>query len=304
MPPKRNVKHESEGTPRRSKRLRLVRDDSVLAAGASNLRLSSGSGDSYDLDDLPSSASLFKNSHIEVLRVRVNPASAESDVIPTVEVLGNPEFDVEDIDEITNKKVRTFFANLHDVVINGMQVVGTDETFTDTLVDGLLRIVELNDWPLRVRNHPFCILDIADSRVSSDPGFVIKKRKIIVVVVVEDKHLRNVRPNNGFGESQISVEILACANENMRKEEYQYRDQTLWAIRTISHYVTFYKADIPAEYWRELDDGVPQSQSVEVQRWPRENTLLSGFDLAQPAGRRAVLKALVQIRELLLQDDD
>ncbi|CAG8564436.1 11320_t:CDS:2 [Paraglomus occultum] len=286
-PPKRNVEDESEGAPRRrSKRLQLARDDSVLAAEASNLRLSSGSGDSYDLDKLPSSASLFRNSHIEILRVRVNPASAESDVIPTVEVLRNPDLDVENIDGITNK-VRTFFANLHDVVMNGMQVVGTEETFTDTLVDDLLRIVVgLNDWPLRVRNHPLCRLYIEDSpRVSSDPGF--------------DKHLNNVGPTSGFGESQISVEILACANENMRKEEYQYRDQTLWAIRTISHYVTFYKADIPAEYWRELELGVPQGQSVEVQRWPRENTLSSGFDLAQPAGRRAVLKALVQIRESL-----
>ncbi|CAG8645423.1 695_t:CDS:1, partial [Paraglomus occultum] len=43
MPPKRNVEDESEGAPRRSKRLQLARDDSVLAAGASNLRLSSGS---------------------------------------------------------------------------------------------------------------------------------------------------------------------------------------------------------------------------------------------------------------------
>ncbi|CAG8650699.1 6442_t:CDS:2, partial [Paraglomus occultum] len=288
MPPKRNVEDESEGAPGRSKRLQLARDDSVLAAGASNLRLSSGSGDSYDLDNLPSSASLFKNSHIEVLRVRVNPASAESDVIPTVEdtsipeeyifpsinreMLEHPRFNVKNIGG--DKNVRTFFANLHDVVQNGMQVVGTDETFTDTLVDGLLRIAELDGWPLRIRNHPFCILDVADSHVSSDPEFVVRKRNIFVVVA-EDKHLRNVRPNNGFGESQISAEILACANENIRNEGYRYCDQTLRAIRTISHYVTFYKADIPAAYWRELEDGVPQSQSVEVQRWPRENTLSS-----------------------------
>jgi len=37
-------------------------------------------------------------------------------------------------------------------LINGMQVVGTEDTFTDMLVDDLLRIVELNDWPLRVRS--------------------------------------------------------------------------------------------------------------------------------------------------------
>ena len=121
---------------------------------------------------------------------------------------------------------------------------------------------------------------------------------------LQDKHLKNVGPTTGFGESQISVEILACANENIRNKEYQYWDQTLWAIRTISHYVTFYKADIPAAYWRELEDGVPQNQSVEVQRWPRENTLSSGFNLAQPAGRRDVWKALVQIRKSLLQGED
>ena len=115
--------------------------------------------------------------------------------------------------------------------------------------------------------------------------------------------MKSVRPSTGFGESQICAEILACAYENIR-DKYQYRDQTLWAVRTISHYVTFYKADIPAAYWRELEDGVPHSQSVEVQRWPRENTLESGFDLAQPAGRRAVLKALVQIRESLLQEEN
>jgi len=88
MPPKsrkrQNIEDESKSAPRQSKR--LVRDDSVLAAAVStNLRLSSGSGDSYDLGNLPSSASGFKNFHIEVLRARVNPASAESDVIPTVE---------------------------------------------------------------------------------------------------------------------------------------------------------------------------------------------------------------------------
>ena len=121
---------------------------------------------------------------------------------------------------------------------------------------------------------------------------------------LQDKHLRNVGPTTGFGESQICAEILACANENIRKEHYQYKDQTLWAIRTISHYVTFYKADIPGAYWKELENGVPQSQSVEIQRWPGENSPNSGFDLAQPDGRRAVLKALVQLRELLLQDED
>ena len=39
----------------------------------------------YSAPALAGMASGFKNIHLDVLRVRVNPASAESDIIPTVE---------------------------------------------------------------------------------------------------------------------------------------------------------------------------------------------------------------------------
>ena len=66
-------------------------------------------------------------------------------------ILGNLDFDVENIEGLTDKRVRTFFAALHDVVMNGFQVIGTNETFTDTLVNKLLQIVELDNWPLMIR---------------------------------------------------------------------------------------------------------------------------------------------------------
>ena len=54
-------------------------------------------------------------------------------------------------------------------------------------------------------------------------------------------------------------------------------------------------------YWKELDKGLPKNQSMTVQRWPPENKLKTGFDLAQPKGRQAVLMALAKIRQSLLQ---
>ena len=81
----------------------------------------------------------------------------------------------------------------------------------------------------------------------------------------------------------------------------EHTDQILWAIRVISSYVTFYKAVIPAKYWKELDKGLPKEQKVEVKRWPTKNGLKTGFDLAEPDQRRTVLTALVRIRESLLQ---
>lgn len=78
--------------------------------------------------------------------------------------------------------------------------------------------------------------------------------------------MKNVGPSTGFGETQISAEVLACVSENIRSlGKRKYADQMLWVVRVISTYVTFYKAEIPARYLMELDKGLPQRQSVKIQ---------------------------------------
>ncbi|CAG8593712.1 10203_t:CDS:2 [Paraglomus occultum] len=313
---------EAESTsssPTRHQPKRIAREDSELAGATRNLWLS----DSYGLDDLPSSASVSKARDVEALRV--NFFGAEDAVIPDAEVtipeayvrpdinaemLSNIRFRVANVDGLTDRKVRTFFKKLHKVVVNSDRKTGTSETYTDTLVDDLLRIAQLNDWPFSVNNHPPCKLYIEDDPyVSSDPEFVINKEdenmEDFAILVVEDKHLKNVGPSTGFGETQIAMEILACVSENIRSlGKRQYTDQTFWVIRVISSYVTFYKAEIPAMYLVELEKGLPQQQSVKVQRWPADNGLRSGFDLAEPEGRRVVLTALAKIRETLSEESE
>lgn len=44
----------------------------------------------------------------------------------------------------------------------------------------------------------------------------------------------------------------------------------------------FYKAEIPAEYLQELENGL--EQSVKIQRWPADNDLNAGYNLAEPNG--------------------
>ena len=52
----------------------------------------------------------------------------------------------------------------------------------------------------------------------------------------------------------MPIQILACGNE----------DQTIFAMRVISTYVTFYKALIPVKYWSELYNGLPEETSVKL----------------------------------------
>ena len=72
-------------------------------------------------------------------------------------------------------------------------------------------------------------------------------------------------------------------------------DVTVFVVRVISTYVTFYRTTIKKEYWSELADGCPINESITIARWPASSDPLRGFDLAEPAGRHAVFDALCRI---------
>lgn len=171
-------------------------------------------------------------------------------------------------------------------------------------MDELLRFAKLNSFPLMIINKPRHELYFGDYCVVANPEFLIKSQDC-VLVAVEDKHLDIVRPGSGFGEPQLAIEILSSGSENSRPyydEKLGYfRDQTVFAIRVISLHVTFYKAMIPAKYWNELENNYPEEQSIEILKWPAINLKDSGFDLAEPDGRKKVLYSLINIRQSLLQ---
>lgn len=128
----------------------------------------------------------------------------------------------------------------------------------------------------------------------------LKKKEEISMVITKDRSLRNINPKTRYGEIQIASEILACSDKNIRDNGEIY-DQVLFAIRFISTYITFYKAEISEKYWKELSIGLPKKHSVVIKRWPGENKKLSGLDLASPEERIAVLNALTKIRQSLLK---
>jgi len=168
---------------------RLARDDSVLAEAASS-KLGLSSSSSYSLVDLPPSASEFTKRDIEALNITFREASGESDVIPDVEgmsyitsasffqqtnylpfkclslvtnipqeyildgfnrsLLRSLDFNVDNLEGVSDG-VKTFIDKLHDITEHSLNVIGTSETCTDSLVDDLLRIVGLNLWPFKIQ---------------------------------------------------------------------------------------------------------------------------------------------------------
>ncbi|CAG8637710.1 8504_t:CDS:2, partial [Paraglomus occultum] len=239
---------------------------------------------SYGLKDLPSSASKFVKEDMDALNATFIPATDENDVIPNVratnfpytyllpdigrDILDSATFDV-DMIRISDGHVKSFIHKLHKVVRNAGLDIGTEESKTDSLVNHLLcRTIDFDNWPLDVELKESYKLSVSDINVRAVTEFAIEKKNV-AMTIVEDKHLKNVKAMTDFGEAQMLAEILA--------------------------------AEISKAYLQELCRGLPKTQSVVIRRWPGQNGLRSGFDLAQPDGRQAVLTALTKIHQFLLQ---
>ncbi|CAB5394785.1 unnamed protein product [Rhizophagus irregularis] len=213
----------------------------------------------------------------QLLRVSFQPASFK-DVIPALQgsvpeeyllpeinrhKVGNPDFQVDKLDKVSNR-VKTFINKMRIVVENEKDTTGTDSNI-DTLVDDLLRIADLNCWPLKILNHPLRRIIIKGKPfASADLDFVVTNQNLNMVVI-EDKHIKNVYSSNGFGETLIAANIIACGDED-------------------------------------IHHGLPKSEVI-IKRWPEENAKRKGLDLVEPDGRRKVLEALANIRQFLLRHE-
>ncbi|CAG8741993.1 3607_t:CDS:2 [Rhizophagus irregularis] len=242
---------------------------------------------------------------IRILNATFIPASNENEVIPAVETtnflrtyimqnitcvtLERCDFDVGNIN--SDGHVKTFFYKLHQVVMNAGLDVGMKESKTDSLVTHLLyRAIDFDNWPLAVKVKEKYKIKVSDKKIMAIAEFVIEKQGVAMTIIVE--HLENVDVTTDFGEAQILAKILAVANVNTKEK---VTNQTLFTVRVISTYVTFYKATISKAYLKEIRKGLPKRRSIEIQRWPGQNGLRTGFDFASPKGRQAVLTALARI---------
>ncbi|KAF0396324.1 hypothetical protein F8M41_010084 [Gigaspora margarita] len=133
----------------------------------------------------------FRSGDLKALNVSFKPAGSKNQIVPEFDVkdllpeqyilpdihldeLEKRSFDVRKIDGISDD-VRTFILKLHWVAMNAWVTKETGETYTDTLVDDLLRIVGLNTFPLAIRKHQECRMFLGGlPYLEADPEFSIK----------------------------------------------------------------------------------------------------------------------------------
>ncbi|PKK66045.1 hypothetical protein RhiirC2_715132 [Rhizophagus irregularis] len=262
----------------------------------------------------------------EALRVSIQSALVKDHVIPEVKVTNFPkeyvlpkinigmllsrDFNIERLDDIFDndtsnikniKDIQTFINLLYSTVQNRLV---SGETNNNSLVNNLLQISKLDTLPFnkKTRIRSSCKLfdggNLYESLYPKLPELIVdyNKRKAMIVM---NEYPYNFDKN--ISEIRIAAEIFSCGNET-RRRTFKNSEQIIFAVRFISTYVTFYKAVISTEYWKELDNGLPLDQSILIKRWPQKNGLRTGLDITDPNERQEVLLALDKIRQFILQD--
>ena len=188
-------------------------------------------------------------------------------------------------------KEKQFAILIDHIALNEDVIQGTDESKTDTFVDYVLREIGLADYPLTLKLQPLYELIVRHKRISSVYDFSVEKDGTLLLVE-EDKHIRNASPGSAWGEYQIAGEILAGAYSNYIRHS---RPSDIIAMRVIGTRFTFYHSSVPLDYLDSLAIGLPETD-VTVIRYPSQVTEKIGLDYKIPDERKAIIDILQSIR--------
>lgn len=196
--------------------------------------------------------------------------------------------------------VKSFIQLINYILENETVVRGTEESRTDALVYSLLTKLEFGKYPLMIQPQPVYKFKIRTKDISSKLDIaVLKDRK--VVLIDEDKHIRNTGPGSAWGEHQIAGEMVASAYSSYSLASKRY-DEVSYGIRVIGLRFTFYKAVITSEYLDSLDLGFPDVP-VNILRYPPveqqeiKDRDFPYLDYGEREERNKIIDILVKIRE-------
>lgn len=188
------------------------------------------------------------------------------------------------------------FATLLDqVVLNEEVVRGTNESKTDTFIDYILREVGLGKYPLAIRLKPVYVFKVRHKTISSEYDFSVEKKGKLLMVE-EDKHIKNTGPGSAWGEYQLAGEMIAGAFENYRKFA---TSSEIFSVRAIGPRFTFYHVIIPTTYLASLDKGLPE-ETITISRYPPQNHIPPGLDYKKLSDREVIIDLLMKIKQTMI----
>ncbi|KAF9430719.1 hypothetical protein BGZ76_000733 [Entomortierella beljakovae] len=176
----------------------------------------------------------------------------------------------------------------------GKTTIGTEESKTCDLVADLLTNVGWNTFPFSVSRDPAYKFDIGlATEVKSMPSYVAEKKGGLVLIVDEDRCIKDTNRIMQWGEYRLAGEMLVCGLAGNKLEG----DISLYGMRVIGTRFTFCHTVITEKYY--LDLGNINREKMEIKRFPtfgNEETLDSGsLDYKNPDQGKVIVDALARM---------
>lgn len=233
------------------------------------------------------------------------PCDMKQLVIPEEVYMSNLDVNIlinnKELFDKLDKKTKTFVKLIEYIMENESLVRGTEESRTSAFVNHLLDKLDFGEYPLMIQPQPLYKFNVYTKEISSKFDFAIMKDTNIMIID-EDKHIRNTGPPSAWGEYQIAGELIAGAYCNYSKSSKKYKD-ILYAVRVIGIRFTFYKAKITSKYLDSLGEGFPIS-SVVIKRYPYNcnDRDFPYLDYGDANEREEIISILIRIRESILNE--
>lgn len=173
------------------------------------------------------------------------------------------------------------------------------ETYINDYVDTLLHNLQFHSYPLHINAQRRYEIKIGNNEATivAIPDFVVTSYESKMMIIVEDKTMKNATYANGWKEDQVMAEIFVAAH-NLKITQ----QQDIYAVRIIGTLFTFYKATVSNEYIKETLRGFPTKEHMAVKRYPDPGDdvyEINALDFCKIEQRREIIDYLCHIKQRL-----
>ncbi|KXN66148.1 hypothetical protein CONCODRAFT_73862 [Conidiobolus coronatus NRRL 28638] len=176
----------------------------------------------------------------------------------------------------------------------------SDEFYVDGYMTTLMSLLKMDDYPCMM--YPQYIINAElgkgddSENISSKCDFgIINKNKKSIIIVIEDKTMRNAKYQDNWKEIQVLGEIFVA----LHSSNYN----TVYAVRIVANLFTFYRCTISIEYKAASLKKELTNEELVVERYPKiePNELeLNALDFYEYKERVQILEHLSYIHNQIV----
>lgn len=209
------------------------------------------------------------------------------------------DIDIKTLD--VSDKVKTLIGKIKYVYLTQSRM---KEMYVDGFMDSMLHLLCFDDYPCFMYPQYEYSTSIGEDNnqiiAISDFGIISEGHKMLIVV--EDKTMKNASYANNWKEDQVMGELFVAVHNTVENNPSTTYPLHIYAIRVVGTLFTFYKAIASLDYIKESSRGYPVKTSMAVERHPEvldDPSQLTAYDFCILEQRKQILLCMSAIKEIV-----